>query len=69
MTQEDVAERADVSVRFISLLETGKRQPSPSTLAAVSAGLGVTISVLIKAVESRIAVDVEQTGNDDETGQ
>lgn len=41
--------------------------PSLSALAAVSAGLGMTISALIKTVESRIAVDVEQTGSGDET--
>lgn len=68
MTQEDLAERADVSVRFISFLETGKRQPSLSALAAVSAGLGVPMSTLIMAVESRIAVDTDQTERDRETG-
>lgn len=68
MTQEDLAERANVSVRFISLLETGKRQPSLSAVAAVSAGLGIPMSSLIKAVERRIAVDVEQIGNGDRTG-
>ncbi|MFD1912489.1 helix-turn-helix transcriptional regulator [Halodurantibacterium flavum] len=30
LAQEDLAERADVSARFISFLETGKRQPSLS---------------------------------------
>lgn len=69
MTQEELAERADVSVRFISLLETGRRQPSLSALAAVSAGLGMTISALIMTVEGRIAVDVEQTGSVEDVGQ
>ncbi len=54
MTQEDLAERADVSVRFISFLETGKRQPSLSAIAAVSAGLGVPMSALVIAVEMRL---------------
>ena len=58
LTQEDLAESADVSVRFISFLETGKRQPSLSAIAAVSAGLGVAMSALVTAVERRIAADV-----------
>lgn len=53
LTQEELAERADVSVRFISFLETGRRQPSLSALAAVSKGLGLPMSVLILALESR----------------
>lgn len=58
MTQEELAERADVSVRFVSMLETAKRQPSLSALAAVSAGLGVPMSTLVIAVEERLASDV-----------
>lgn len=57
ITQEDLAERAEVSVRFISFLETGKRQPSLSALAAISAGLGVSMSVLISGLELKIRVD------------
>lgn len=57
ITQEDLAERAEVSVRFISFLETGKRQPSLSALAAISAGLGVSMSVLISGLERKIRVD------------
>ncbi|WP_333815602.1 helix-turn-helix domain-containing protein [Tabrizicola sp.] len=53
LTQEELAERADVSVRFISFLETGRRQPSLSALAAVSKGLGLPMSALILALERR----------------
>lgn len=67
LTQEDLAERADVSVRFISLLETGKRQPSLSALAAISAGLEIPMSALIRALENRIAVDADRTGSGNET--
>lgn len=41
LTQEELAERADVSARFISFLETGRRQPSLSALQALSIGLGI----------------------------
>ncbi|MGA0613161.1 helix-turn-helix domain-containing protein [Paracoccus sp. KR1-242] len=53
LTQEELADRAQVSVRFVSFLETGKRQPSLSALAAVSAGLGMEMSALVIAVEER----------------
>lgn len=54
LTQEDLAERADVSVRFISFLETGKRQPSLSAIVAISAGLGMKMSELIERVEEQL---------------
>ena len=55
MTQEDLAARADVSARFISFLETGRRQPSLSTICAVSVGLCLPMSALIVAVEEKFA--------------
>ena len=54
LTQEDLADRADVSARFISFLETGRRQPSLSALAAVSKGLGLSMSTLTANVEKRL---------------
>lgn len=57
MTQEDLAERADVSARFISFLETGRRQPSLSALSAISGGLGVRMSVMIAELEERLVGD------------
>ncbi|MFV1875628.1 helix-turn-helix domain-containing protein [Nioella sp.] len=51
LTQEQLAERADVSARLISLLETGKRQPSLSALAALSDGLEVPMSELVEALD------------------
>ena len=54
LTQEDLAARADVSARFISFLETGKRQPSLSALHALSKGLGLSMSELLAAVEGRL---------------
>jgi len=64
LTQEDLADRAEVSVRFISFLETGKRQPSLSALAAVSKGLGQPISALVMETERRIGVDMQPTDED-----
>lgn len=53
LTQEALAERADTSVRFISFLETGRRQPSLSAIAALSRGLGINMTDLIAATERR----------------
>ena len=51
LTQEALAERADVSARFVSFLETGERQPSLTALATLSAGLGM--AELVEDVERR----------------
>lgn len=52
LTQEELAERADVSARFISFLETGRRQPSLSALHALCQGLGIRMRDLVEEVES-----------------
>ena len=54
LTQEDLAERAEVSVRFISMLETGRRQPALSALAALADGLRSPMSAMVLAVELRL---------------
>ena len=54
LTQEDLAERADVSARFISFLENGRRQPTLSALAALSDGLGTSMRDLVGEVEDRL---------------
>jgi transcriptional regulator with XRE-family HTH domain len=46
-----LAERADVSARFISFLETARRQPSLSAIHALSKGLGVQMPDLISEAE------------------
>lgn len=51
LTQEELADRADLSARFISFLETGRRQPSLSTLHALSTGLRISMPDLMAAVE------------------
>lgn len=51
LTQEQLAERADVSARFVSFLETGKRQPSLSAIEALSTALDMRMGKLIGAVE------------------
>lgn len=51
LSQEELAARADVSTRFVSFVETGRRQPSLSALLALSTGLGITMSELTQDLE------------------
>lgn len=53
LTQEQLAEKADVSARFVSFLETGKRQPSLSAIEALSAALDMQMARLIEVTEAR----------------
>jgi transcriptional regulator with XRE-family HTH domain len=53
LTQEDLAERANVSARFVSFLETGRRQPSLSALASLSSGLGISMTDIVSELEAR----------------
>lgn len=57
LTQEELAERADVSARFVSFLETGKRQPSLSALSAISVGLDISMTVIVADIEKRLLID------------
>ena len=43
LTQEQLAERAMLSVDFISLLERGKRSPSLKSLGALAKALNIQI--------------------------
>ena len=47
-TQEDLAERAGLSVSFVSLLERGGRGPSQDTLVQVAEALGVPLVDLFR---------------------
>jgi transcriptional regulator with XRE-family HTH domain len=46
-------ERANVSARFVSFLETGRRQPSLSALASLSSGLGISMTDIVSELEAR----------------
>ena len=45
-TQEDLAERAHISVSFLSMIERGERVAHVETLASLSEALGVSLSEL-----------------------
>jgi transcriptional regulator with XRE-family HTH domain len=47
LTQAELAVRCSLSESYLSLLETGKRDPAYSTLEAISRGLKVPVSMLV----------------------
>ncbi len=46
MTQEDLAELADISVSFLSMIERGERAPHIETLASIAGALEVELHEL-----------------------
>lgn len=56
-TQEELAERARISVSFLSMIERGERIPHVETLAAISSALGVTLSELFAGTDREISAD------------
>ena len=54
-SQEELADRTGVSMRFVSFMETGKRQPTISTLDALARALGVSFSEFCSAIDTKRA--------------
>ncbi len=54
LSQEELAFRAGKSLRYISLLESCRHQPSLSTINGVCEGLGLKMSDFIIAVEQEL---------------
>jgi DNA-binding XRE family transcriptional regulator len=52
MTQEGLAEAAELRATFVSNLERGYRVPSLPTVLRVAAGLGVSVSNLVDGIEA-----------------
>jgi len=55
MSQSDLAERTDLSAAYISLIESGKKQPTLPTLETIADALGLSLDVLMLT-----AIDYEQ---------
>src|SRR5260370_26117281 len=52
MTQEDLSERAHISVSFLSMIERGERSPHLETLGSIAEALGVHIADLFSGGEN-----------------
>ena len=51
LTQEALAEKADLDPTYISGIERGVRNPSVISLARVANGLGISLSEFFKGVD------------------
>ncbi|WAW10985.1 helix-turn-helix domain-containing protein [Oxalobacter vibrioformis] len=54
ISQEELAFRAGVDRTFVSRIERGLRQPTITSLIALSSALGISATELIKTTELRI---------------
>ena len=55
LSQEELAHRAGVSMRYVSLLESRHHQPSLATIHGLCRGLCLPMSELIADVEAELA--------------
>jgi transcriptional regulator with XRE-family HTH domain len=51
LTQEELAQQADLHESYISVIESGQRNPTWSTLRSISRGLGVPLFELIQRAD------------------
>lgn len=58
-TQEELAERAHISVSFLSMIERGERMPHVETLAAIAEALGVSLSELFHGTDGEPSTEQE----------
>jgi transcriptional regulator with XRE-family HTH domain len=57
LTQEQLAERAGISVDFLSLIERGKNSPSFDNLEDLADALGVTVAELFSFKETALEAE------------
>lgn len=60
-TQEELAERANLSVSFLSMVERGERVPHVHTLADLAAALGIRLRDLFDGVDGPESGRIELT--------
>ncbi|MDI1437104.1 helix-turn-helix domain-containing protein [Polyangium sorediatum] len=54
ISQEELADRAQLHRTYVSLLERGKRNPSLNVVQALAKALGTTMTRLVSEVEARL---------------
>jgi transcriptional regulator with XRE-family HTH domain len=47
MSLEDLSDKANISISYLSLLERGKRDPNFSKLQSIAFGLDIPVSILV----------------------
>lgn len=55
LSQEELAHRAGKSIRYVSLLESRRHQPSLSTIKGLCDGVGLTLVEFFAEVEAEMA--------------
>lgn len=58
-TQEDLAEKAKISVSFLSMIERGERVAHVETLASLAGALEVPLSELFSGIDGPLKVDAD----------
>ncbi len=61
MTQQSLAERAGISVSFLSEIENEKRNPSGRVLLQLSTALGTTMDYILRGIEPPLVPRREPT--------
>ena len=54
LSQEELAFRTDLSMSYISLLETRNRQPTLTVMAALAAELGLSLTGMAELIEGEL---------------
>lgn len=54
LSQEELAHRADKSLRYVSLLESRRHQPSLATLKGLCDGMGIKMSEFVLSIEAEL---------------
>lgn len=54
LSQEELAGQAGIAMRYVSLLECNKRQPTISTLYLLSKALGISMTDFISEIERNL---------------
>jgi len=52
ITQETLAERADIASKMVSLIERNERNPSLNVADSIAQGLGISLAQMIKEAEA-----------------
>jgi transcriptional regulator with XRE-family HTH domain len=52
ITQEALAERADIASKMVSLIERNQRNPSLNVADSIAQGLGIALAQMIKEAEA-----------------
>lgn len=54
LSQEELAHRAGISMRYVSLLESRQHRPSLSTIHGLCLGLGKSMTEFVQEIESKL---------------